>query len=239
MLRSLQEAAGFECEASDGPIGIVEDAYFDDRTWQVRVFVVASGAWLAERKVLIPSQSINDANWPERRLTASLTRKRVRASRDIESMEPVSRQHEVERYGYYGYPPEDTTSFDAFFDAQAEMHRERGDDLDLRSLRTLLRYHVHATDGAIGHLEGMIVDDRTWVIRYLVVDTSDWGLGRSVLVAIDRVDDVSWLDATIRVNIDRTAMKHSPVYRPGEEIGGFEGVEDTKGADEAGLLDVV
>jgi hypothetical protein len=133
-------------------------------------------------------------------------------------MEPVSRQHEIERYGYYGYPPEGPGSKDAFFDAQAEMHRERGDDLDLRSFRAMLRYHIHANDGAIGHLEGMIFDDRTWAIRYLVVDTSDWGLGHSVLVGTDRVDDVSWLDATVHLNVDRDAVKGARVYRLGEAI---------------------
>lgn len=218
MLHNLQDVAGFECEASDGPIGTVEDFYFDDRTWQVRVFVVVTGLWLAARKVLIPSKSINHASWPERRLSASLTRKRVRASPDIDSMEPVSRQHEVERYGYYGYPPEDAGSQSAFFEAQAEMHRERGDDLDLRSFRTMLRYHVRATDGAIGHLEGLIVDDQTWTIRYLVVDTSDWGFGHTVLVATNWVTDVSWLDATVVVGVERDAVKRAPVYRSGEAI---------------------
>ena len=218
MLRSLQDVVGFDCEATDGPIGTVEDFYFDDRTWQVRVFVVVAGPWLAARKLLIPSQSIDDASWSERRLTASLTRKRVRASPDIDSMEPVSRQHEVQRYGYYGYPPEDPESKSAFFEAQPEMHRERGDDLDLRSFRAMLRYHIRATDGDIGHLEGMIVDDGTWAIRYLVVNTSDWGLGHSVLVATGWVEDVSWLEATVTVGVERDAVKRASAYRSGEAI---------------------
>lgn len=218
MLRSLQDLVGFTCEASDGSIGEVEDFYFDDRTWKVRVLVVTAGTWLAGRKVLIPSQVIDDVRWSESRLTTSTTRKHVRNSPDIESMEPVSRQHEVQRYAYYGYPPEGLTEKTAFFDAQVQMHRERGDDLDLQGFRSVLRYHIHASDGEIGHLEGLVVDDATWTIRYLVVNTSDWGLGRSVLVATTWIDDLSWLDATLTVGLTRDAVKHSPVMEEGRSL---------------------
>lgn len=211
MLRSLQEMAGFACDASDGSIGKVDDFYFDDRTWKLRILVVVCGAWLAGRKVLIPTSVVNGVEWSEGVLTASTTRKRVRSSPDIESMEPVSRQHEVERYGYYGYPPEDPKEKTAFFAAQAEMHRERGDDLDLQNFRSVLRYHIKATDGSIGHLEGMVVQDETWTIRYLVVNTSDWGLGHSVLVATTWIEDISWLDATLTVGLTKEAVRHAPV----------------------------
>jgi len=32
--------------------------------------------------------------------------------------------------------------------------------------------HTRATDGEIGHVEGMLVDDSTWAILYLVVNCS-------------------------------------------------------------------
>jgi hypothetical protein len=212
MLRRLEELVGFACAASDGPIGKVDDFYFDDRSWQVRVLVFTAGEWLAGRKVLIPSRAVNDVAWSERRVAASTTRKRVGNSPDIELMEPVSRQHEVQRYGYYGYPPEGLQEKTKFFEAQAEMHRERGDDLDLQNFRAMLRYHIHASDGSIGHLEGMVVDDETWAIRYLEVDTSDWGLGRSVLVATTWIEDISWLDATLTVGLTKDTIRHAPAY---------------------------
>ena len=99
-----------------------------------------------------------------------------------------------------------------FFTAQANSHRERGDDPHLQSCRAIARYHIHATDGDIGHLEGLIVDDRTWVIRYLVVDTSDWWLGHKVLVPPQWIVDVSWLEATVAVDLDRESIKGAPGY---------------------------
>jgi hypothetical protein len=51
-------------------------------------------------------------------------------------------------------------------------------------------FHIEATDGGIGHVDEFLVDE-TWSVRYLVVDTSNWPGGNSVLVpaaAVDKVD---------------------------------------------------
>ena len=42
---------------------------------------------------------------------------------------------------------------------------------------------LKGTDEAIGHVEDFIVDDETWEVRYLVIDTSNWWFGKKVLVA--------------------------------------------------------
>lgn len=88
------------------------------------------------------------------------------------------------------------------------------DDPHLRSCDAIGRYHVHATDGGIGHVEGLIVDDDSWVIRYLVVNTSDWWLGHQVVIAPEWIEDVSWLEATVSVDLSRQAVKHAPAYDP-------------------------
>ncbi len=53
----------------------------------------------------------------------------------------------------------------------------------LRSINDLEGHANGATDGAIGHVKDLYFDDETWVIRYLVVNTSNWWLGHKVLVA--------------------------------------------------------
>ncbi len=45
---------------------------------------------------------------------------------------------------------------------------ERQDDPHLRSTRQVTGYHIHATDGEIGHVEDFIVDDEIWAVRFLV-----------------------------------------------------------------------
>ena len=73
-------------------------------------------------------------------------------------------------------------------------------------------YHIQATDGDIGHVEGLLVDEETWAIRYVIVDTSNWWLGHQVLIAPQWIQDVSWPDATVSVNLTRQAVKDAPPY---------------------------
>ena len=52
-------------------------------------------------------------------------------------------------------------------------------------------FHIHATDGGIGHVDDFLVDEGTWHVRYFVVDTSNWIGGRWVLISptvVSRVD---------------------------------------------------
>ncbi len=86
------------------------------------------------------------------------------------------------------------------------------DDDHLRSCRAVTGYHIHAKDGDIGHVADFLVDDRTWAIRYLVGDTSNWWVGHQVLVAPRWIDDVSWSASKVSVDLTRQAVKDAPPY---------------------------
>lgn len=234
MLHDINELRGFSVEATDGPIGQVRDAYFDDQAWTIRFFVVDTGPWLKGRRVLIPPIAFGNPDWGARRLPVSLSRALVRDSPDVDTSKPVARQHEIEQFTYYGYPSYwggpgvwgngmragathaagAAANDKAFVEAQLLLHHQRGDDPHLRGCDAIIRYHVHAIDGDIGHVDGLIVDDQNWVIRYLVVNTSNWWLGHDVLVAPEWIDDISWLEATVSVGLSRRAVKDAPVYDP-------------------------
>ena len=51
-------------------------------------------------------------------------------------------------------------------------------DPHLRSIEAVTGYHIHASDGEIGHVEDFLVEDADWSIQFLVVDTRNWGPGR-------------------------------------------------------------
>ncbi len=104
MLRTINELDGFSVEAIDGPIGDLVDVYFDDQFWAVRFLVVRAGEWLAGRKLLLSTVAISTIEALANSLRAAVTRAQVEASPDIDTHTPVSRQHEAENYGYYGYP---------------------------------------------------------------------------------------------------------------------------------------
>lgn len=48
---------------------------------------------------------------------------------------------------------------------------------------TLKGQGIQAADGEIGKAKDLLFDDRTWRVRYVVVDTGDWLIGRKVLVS--------------------------------------------------------
>jgi hypothetical protein len=239
MLRNVNDLYGYTVAASDGLIGEVRDLYFDDAAWTIRFLVVETGPWLAGRNVLISSIALCGLDAAGKMLSASTTLDQVKRSPDVDTSKPVSRQHEVEQFGYYGYPnywgepqlwgggprpgmslagypgvqlanppPSTTGAAEAF----AKRHRNRGDDPHLRSCRAVERYHLHATDGAIGHVESLLVDDESWAVRYLVVNTSDWWLGHQMLIAPPWITDISWLDATVSVDLTRQAIKDAPPF---------------------------
>jgi hypothetical protein len=71
-------------------------------------------------------------------------------------------------------------------------------------------FHIVATDGGIGHVDDFLVDEATWAVRYLVVDTSNWIGGRSVLISAALVSDVDSSSRKIRVRLTRAQLKDSP-----------------------------
>jgi hypothetical protein len=208
-----------------------------DEDWVIRYLVVDTGTWLSRRKVLISPIAIGHPNWAERLLPVSITKEQVKNSPEIDTAKPVSRQHELQYLEYYGYPSYWVGSGvwgqgaypsmmlpsfgSAFQDRQvqaapirtdAEARQREDGDPHLRSCKEVMEYHIHATDGDIGHVQSMLVDDETWAIRYLVVDTSNWWLGHQVLIAPQWIQNVSWPDAEVSVDLTRQAMKDAPPY---------------------------
>ena len=70
-------------------------------------------------------------------------------------------------------------------------------------------FHVLATDGEIGHVDDFLVDE-SWNIRYLVVDTSNWIGGKSVLISTAKLEKIDSPNKKIRVTMTRDAIEHSP-----------------------------
>ena len=71
-------------------------------------------------------------------------------------------------------------------------------------------FHIHATDGVIGHVDDFLVDEQSWAVRYLVIDTSNWIGGRSVVVSPDAVKSVDAVKQTIHVGLTRAQIQASP-----------------------------
>jgi hypothetical protein len=242
MLRDLKNMDGFSIAATDGDVGFATDFYFDDKSWVIRYLVVETGTWLSKRKVLISPMAIGEPNWKFATFPARLTREQVRNSPAIDTHKPVSRQHEMEYSSFFGYPyywggnglwgaasypgamltnTDFAGSGADYLAVQVENERRAReaqhtdhDDPHLRSCKAVTDYHISAVDGEIGHLQGLLVDEESWAIRYLIVNTSNWWLGHQVLVAPGWISDVSWAQRRITVDLTRQAIQESPPYDP-------------------------
>ncbi len=88
----------------------------------------------------------------------------------------------------------------------------RGDDVHLRSVVAVTGYHIHASDGEIGHVETFLIEDADWSIRYLAVDTKNWWPGKKVLISPLSILGISWSDRLVNVNANRRKVKEGPGY---------------------------
>jgi hypothetical protein len=84
----------------------------------------------------------------------------------------------------------------------------------LRSEKEIRGYHIEGIDAAIGHVDDFIIDDETWEVRYLVVDTRNWWLDKKVLVAPQWTNRISWAEHKVFVDLSRQAIKASPEWIP-------------------------
>ncbi len=238
MLRTLKELHDYTIGAVDGVIGHVKDLYLDDEAWVVRYLVVDTGGWLSGRKVLISPMAIGEPDWADQLLPASITKEQVKNSPDLDTDKPVTRQHELAYSGYYGYPvywggmgywgsgmyPNGLLpGYGGFGSPQAIREdaqnarapaEEAHADPHLRSCKAITGYHIRASDGEIGHVCGMLIDDETWAVRYLVVDTSNWWIGHQMLVAPQWIEGVSWEEGSVSVKLTRQAVKDAPAFEP-------------------------
>ena len=247
MLRNTNDLQGYAIGATDGLIGHLKDFYFDDEKWVIRYLIVDTGTWLSSRQVLISPMAIGTPNWSDEVLPASMTKEQIRSSPDIDTNKPVSRQHEIEYSSYYTYPyywggsglwggemgpnmimpgyegqragPHPVRTPEEMAQEQARSLAREGLDTHLRSCKAVMGYHIHASDGDIGHVQSLLIDQETWAVRYLVVDTSNWWLGHKVLIVPQWVQNIDWSDSKVSVNLSRQAVQDAPIYDPSVALG--------------------
>lgn len=225
MLRNASAINGYGVAASDGALGTVIDFLFDDASWLVRWMVVDTGNWLSGRKVLLLASVLGHLDPTREKFSVTLTMQQVKDSPDIDAERPVSRRMETNVYDYYGWTPYWGTGFYmgggyGQMGALAGRRREediarierRDDDPHLRSIESVTGYHIHASDGEIGHVEDFLVEDADWSIHYLIVDTKNWWPGKKVLISPPSVQEIDWTDKLVHLNVDRQRVKDSPAY---------------------------
>lgn len=219
MLLSGSVLNGYAIRATDGVSGSVSDALFDDRTWKLCWLVVKIGTWLPGREVLIHPAALGTPDRAKRELPVALTQAEVKESPDAITDQPVSRQTEDGGLGTILGPsptphPGGIVTLD---DAGLEIGSPTGDP-HLRSIAETTGYLINATDGIIGHLENVLIEETDWSVRYLVIDTRNWWVGKHVLLAPRVVQEIDWSAEEIKVELTREDIRGSPPWTPGDII---------------------
>jgi uncharacterized protein YrrD len=224
MLNKAQTLKGYKLHSLDGEIGKVEEFYFDDLFWTIRYLVADTGNWLTGRLVLISPYALVGVNKEQQFISIDLTKKQIENSPSLDSDKAVSRQFEDNYYVYYGWPLywEGSFMWGAYpsypyivrdREQWSEPTQEENEwDPHLRSTYEVSGYNIQASDGDIGNVDDFIIDDETWAIRYLIINTQNWWPGKKVLVSPQWIERVSWSESTVFVNLTQEAIRKSPEY---------------------------
>lgn len=217
MLIKAKSLKGYKLDSKDGVIGKVKEFYFDDKHWAIRYLVADTGNWFMDNQVLISPYALVSVNKEEEQIGINLSKKQIENSPSLSSDKPVSQQFEVDYYGYYGYPIywNGAGMWGLLQDSKelkSTNEKEKSWDPHLRSTNVLSGYYIQANDGEIGHVVDFVIDDDTWAIRYLIIDTTNWLGGKKVLISTQWIDKISWNDSKVFINLSSEEIKQAPEY---------------------------
>ena len=204
--------------------------------------VADTGGWLSGRKVLISPHAIERLD-PEQRLKeVALTQQQIKDAPVVGTDKPVSRKQEVRYHDHCGYPcywagaglwevgayptaagafPPPAAATDRDVSRAAKTGR-RVADPHLRSSAEMRGCDIEATDGSIGQIDDFLFDDRSWQIRFVVVDTGSWLPGRMVLVSPQWISELDWIEQRAKVKLPREAVRASPADQPRTQLSDEE-----------------
>jgi uncharacterized protein YrrD len=227
---NLNEIIGSLVQAKDGNIGKIADFYFDDHTWAIRYLIVDLGVLHAWRKVLISPVSFKETNWESKEFIINLTKDQVIKSPDIDTERPVTKQHERELHEYYDWPvywniggPPVYGGLNTAFTPppfikvneageRVSSYKPKGNEPNLQSVKDVSGYDVQADGEMFGDVESFYIDDKTWVIGYILVNSPKMTLGKKILISPHWIKDISWMEFKIFLDLSIKAIKNCPPF---------------------------
>jgi hypothetical protein len=224
MNRSVKELFGHPLGAADGDIGHIKDFYFDDALWVVRYLVADTGTWITGRLVLISPMALGGFEESEKALRVNLTRKQIENSPSTEAHKPISRLYEQEYHQYYNWPfywqggalwgISDFPSIPPLpiTPPVTGSPAPKPEDAHLNSARAVLGNSARAVDKDVGTVADFLLDDRTWTITGVVIDTGHWLPGRKSVVVPGQVGRISWDESKVFLKTTSLALERAPAY---------------------------
>lgn len=227
MLHNLKERIGYGLQTTDDHIGKVKDFLMDDRSWAVRYLCIDTSKWLPlSRKVVISPISFQSFDVNEQQVCVDLTAEQVKNSPSIDEHKPISREYEELLFKYFGYGyywmgpgvwgdySQPNQLVDEIDEASLEKELENQPQHNhLRSFEELLDYRVFSQGEEIGHISDFVLNDETWLLEYVIIDTSEWlSASHHFKIPIKNLIDIDWSErqATCALSVDEIKQCEMP-----------------------------
>jgi len=226
MKRSIKDLKDYTLNAKDGTEGKVKDFLFDEEAWIIRYLHGDFGSWLKSKKILIPRVFLGEPEWQEENFPVEITRDMIEKGPDIDEHMPVSREYEAELMKYYNLDPYWPYTYSApaggglFFPPRPLTVPPKSVDEDelksnLRSYKEVKGYHIRTKEEKLGHVDDLIIDDEDWQIVYMVVEFTSWlPMSKKVLISIEWLEEISYVDNEIKISMTPEKLKKAPQYNP-------------------------
>ncbi len=212
--------------------GKVEDFLIDDRMWTIRYFVARTGGFFNRERVLISPFLLRQtaADSFDEGLSTTLTKEQVEDCPPLDSDAPVSRRYEQELARYYQYPSywhgpnlwglvsSPGLVANPGVSINHERHEERMEEISrshVRSIDTITSYQAYAgvEHEEVGKVDYFIIETGTWIVRYLVIETTEALGGKKIVLSPEWVSDISWDEGQIKFDsLSHAVIKAVPKF---------------------------
>lgn len=239
MIHSAKRLDRLDLQAADDRLGHVRDLLLDRDRWTVRYLVVDTGGWLTGRRVVVSPASVEELDWDEGRIRLGLTKEQVENSPLLDEAAPLSRTDEERLVYHYGWPfywggaglwgtgytpygvrglepaevlPPPSPAIGQQEAAIATEHAgEEQADPHLLAASDLIDTVIQGEGEEVGHVAELLLDDESWAIRYLVIDTGRWLPGKKFLVPPDRLRHTP-AEGTHLAEVDLATLRAAPEW---------------------------
>lgn len=174
MLNNANKLKSYKLYGLDGKIGNVEEFYFDDHDWKVYYLIVSNSNWSTPKKVLISLHTLAYVNNKKRFMKINLTKMQIDNC-------PFFYKQDCEKL-------------------QKIFQNENQLEINFNNTCDLTGYRVINSNGEIGIVKDFIIDDATWIISSLIVDTRDCWPMKDVLIPAQCIKGIFCAESKIIVN---------------------------------------
>ena len=201
MFTSVSHIDGAKLTCNDGDLGRVHGTLLDVSSWTLRYLLVDAGSWANGNTMCLPMMALPQPIGSTRHLHVDLSRNQVRSNTDTTLDESANRMQEQRLLRHYRLPD--------YWEASTAVPSQSY----LCQSAALLGCAIDGNGISLGTVKHLVFDDRSWILRYLVVDTSGWWQdGHRVLIGMQWTEPGEFIARKIQVGLSRDQVRASPSF---------------------------